>query len=119
MDRVPRLDLEALELRERRPRGKEEKMKNCFRCGSAWVGLRGEPRARELCEGCGAYLHSCVNCHHFDHVLTNSCKLPHTSFVGCRDSPNYCEEFKMLNTIARAEEERVSRAKHTWNQLWA
>jgi hypothetical protein len=93
-------------------------MKKCFRCGTPWKGFRGEPRAREVCEVCGAYLHSCVNCHHFDHAITNSCKLPHTSFVGGRDSLNYCEEFKMMSTFLRASEDRVSRARMRWEELF-
>jgi hypothetical protein len=93
-------------------------MKKCHRCGTAWNGFRGEPRAREVCEICGAYLHSCVNCHHFDHALTNSCKLPHTSFVGARDAINYCEEFRMFDTAARAREDRVTSARARWENLF-
>jgi len=93
-------------------------MKKCFRCGAPWAGFRGQPRAREVCESCGAYLHSCVNCHHFDHMVTSSCRLEHTSFVGARDSLNYCEEYRMLNALLRADEERVVRAKTAWEQLF-
>ena len=93
-------------------------MKKCFRCGTEKNGIRGEPRFRDVCEGCGAYLHSCVNCHHFDHLVTNSCKLPHTAFIGGRDSLNYCEEFKMINSVLRANEERRLRARMTWEQLF-
>ena len=93
-------------------------MKKCFRCGTNWAGYRNQPRSREVCDGCGAYLHSCVNCHHFDHVLTNSCKLADTAFVGVRDTLNYCEEFRMFDHIARASEDRVLRAKHAWEQLF-
>jgi hypothetical protein len=87
-------------------------------CGEPRLGLGSQPRSREVCEGCGAYLHSCVNCHHFDHVLTNSCKLSNTSFVGSRDSLNYCEQFRMLDAAVRADEERVSRARLTWERLF-
>ena len=93
-------------------------MKKCFRCGFPWTGHRSQPRSREVCDACGAYLHSCVNCHSFDHVLTNSCRLPHTSFVGSRDSLNYCEDFRMIDASVRAQEERVSRARHTWEELF-
>jgi len=79
---------------------------------------RHQPRSREVCDGCGAYLHSCVNCHNFDHVLSNSCKLPHTAFIGARDTLNYCEEYRMLDSIVRADEQRVLRAKNTWEQLF-
>jgi hypothetical protein len=71
-----------------------------------------------VCEGCGAYLHSCLNCHHFDRRGTNSCSLPDTPFVGSRDSLNYCEEFRMLDIARRASEDRVTRAKENWEALF-
>lgn len=93
-------------------------MKKCFHCGAPWTGLGGRPRARERCEDCHSFLHCCDNCHHFDHILTNSCKLRHTAFVGDRDSLNYCEEFRMLDSVLRAREDRVSRAKDAWEALF-
>ena len=93
-------------------------MKKCFRCGTAWTGYRPQPHSRSVCEGCGSYLHACVNCHQFDHVISSACKLPNTAFVGARDSLNYCEEFRMFDCTARASEDRVIRAKHTWEQLF-
>lgn len=97
---------------------KEEEMKKCHRCGTAWRSFRAQPGSRDVCEGCGAYLHSCSNCRHFDRLITCSCKLPHTSFIGARDSLNYCEDFRMLDSFVRAEEERVERAKCAWEQLF-
>lgn len=93
-------------------------MKKCFRCGTRWQGHGGQPRAREVCESCGSYLHCCLNCHHFDRRVTNSCTLAHTAFVGTRDTLNYCEDFKMLDATLRASEDRVVRAKTAWEQLW-
>ena len=93
-------------------------MKKCHRCGTTWKGLGGQPRAREVCDGCGAYLHSCANCHHFDREITHSCRLPNTSFVGGREMLNYCEEYKMLDANLRANENRVLNARATWEQLF-
>jgi len=98
-------------------KGKEE-MKKCAHCGTRWNGYGAEPRSRAVCEGCGAYLHSCVNCHHFDSARTNSCTLPDTAFVGARDTLNYCDEFRMLNRVLRASEDRVAHAKTTWEELF-
>ena len=78
----------------------------------------GTPRPREVCETCGAYLHACLNCHHFDRERSNSCTLENTTFVGSRDSLNYCEEFRMLDAFRRAREERVVRAKAVWEDLF-
>jgi hypothetical protein len=93
-------------------------MKKCSRCDTPWNGFRVQPHPRDICEGCGAYLHSCVNCHHFDDVVTNSCKLRSTSFVGARDMQNYCEEFRMVNTALRRSENRLSRARRAWDELF-
>jgi len=93
-------------------------MKKCHRCGFVWIGAISQPRSREVCEGCGAYLHSCLNCHHFDAAVTNSCSLSGTTFVGARASLNYCEEFRMLDHALRANEDRVSRARMSWEKLF-
>jgi hypothetical protein len=93
-------------------------MKSCYRCGTRWSGYRSEPRAREVCDGCGAYLRCCVNCHHFDHRSTNACKLKTTSFIGSRTALNYCEQFKMADTVLREAESKVSRARSQWEALF-
>ena len=93
-------------------------MKQCYRCRTVWTGYSPQPRTRDYCQGCGAYLHSCLNCHHFDHRTTNSCKLPDTEYIGPRDIPNYCEQFRIFDCVARADEDRVSRAKVRWERLF-
>ena len=94
-------------------------MKECARCGTRWTGYGNQPRAREVCEGCGAYLHTCLNCHHFDRRNnTNSCTLPNTAFVGGRGTLNYCEEYRMLDSVRKAQENRVTQAKETWEALF-
>jgi len=89
----------------------------CYKCGAVWNGF-GKPRARQVCEGCGSYLHICLNCHHFDRKISNSCKLSTTTFIRSRDSLNYCEEFSMVNSQLMAVEARVERAKSNWDSLW-
>jgi len=96
---------------------KEENLRKCFKCGHISVGF-GKPRPRQICENCGAYLHICLNCHHFDRKLTNSCKLPDTKYVGPRDLLNYCEQFEMVNSELKAVEARFERARTTWENLF-
>ena len=102
-----------------RATGKEEEgnVRKCFKCGTPWKGF-GKPRPRQICEGCGAYIHSCINCHHFDRKISYSCTLPHTAFVGPRDLLNYCEEFEMVNTELKALEARCAQAKTTFENLF-
>jgi hypothetical protein len=93
-------------------------MKKCIRCGAPWKSFRAQPNSRDVCEICGAHLHSCVNCIHFDREVTSSCKLPHTAFVGSREAINYCDDFKMIDSFTRAREEKISKAKLQWEALW-
>lgn len=93
-------------------------MRKCHRCGTQFTARPGQPRTRDVCDGCGAYLHNCLNCHHFDRVISNSCTLPHTKFVGGRDMLNYCDDFKMLNHSLRVNEDRAVRARTAWDQLF-
>ena len=92
-------------------------MKKCFKCGAPWMGF-GMPRPRQICENCGAYMHTCLNCHHFDRQISHACKSTTTAFVGPRDMLNYCEEFNMVNFELRAVEVRCQRAKTTWENLF-
>lgn len=92
-------------------------MRKCAKCGTRWEGHR-QPRPRQICEGCGAYLHSCVNCHQFDDAVTNSCRLTSTTYIGPRDALNYCDEFRMTNQTLRAVEARTERARDVWEQLF-
>ncbi|MBN1444043.1 MAG: hypothetical protein JXA90_15135 [Planctomycetes bacterium] len=91
-------------------------MKKCHQCGTPWTGFGSGPRAREICDGCGAYLHCCVNCHHFDQQT--SCRLRDSSFIGPRTALNYCEFFKMSDTVLREAEARVTRARDRWEALF-
>lgn len=92
-------------------------MKKCQRCGTAWTGVN-QPSSRKICEGCGAYLHTCLNCHHFDAGVSSACKLTTTMYVGPRDAPNYCEEFRMVNSSLRALEDRKQSARSRWEELF-
>jgi len=92
-------------------------LKKCFKCGAIWEGY-GTPRPRQICERCGSYLHICVNCHYFDRQITNSCKLPNTTYVGSRDALNYCEQYEMVNLQLKAIEARCEKARATWDNLF-
>jgi len=94
-------------------------MKKCHRCGTAWRGYGKEPRSREVCEGCGGYLHCCDNCQHFDHKVSISCKLTTTAYVGPRQQLNYCEEFAMHDTHVEAKKNKVNNARSRWEALFS
>ena len=91
--------------------------RRCFKCSAPWDGV-GQPRPRGVCQGCGASLHCCANCHHFDGETTISCTLPQTTFIGPREDANYCEQFEMINARVKAMEARTQRARNVWTQLF-
>jgi hypothetical protein len=51
-------------------------------------------------------------------MLGSACTLPDTAYVGHREILNYCEDFQVLDSNLRANEDRVLRAKTTWEQLF-
>lgn len=65
----------------------------CHRCGRSADGERVGFRA--ICEGCGAYLHACLNCAHHDRDSYRECRAAATTeFVGDKEKANFCEEFR-------------------------
>ncbi len=96
---------------------KKSVVRQCFKCGAEWE-RSGQPRSRQVCGSCGAHLHCCMNCHHFDRDISNSCTLPDTTFIGARDAPNYCESFEMVNARLKAIQARTQRARNVWDQLF-
>lgn len=64
----------------------------CHKCGKAWEGV-GRVEFRALC-ACGAYLHCCLNCRHYDPGAYHECRASATTeFVSDKEKGNLCEEF--------------------------
>lgn len=63
----------------------------CVLCGFdndlVTVGFKSE------CGGCGRYLHTCVQCAHYD-GLSKRCRSLTTEAVRDREGCNFCEEFR-------------------------
>jgi len=66
----------------------------CWSCGKSILFVKIPFQA--VCEGCGAYLHCCQNCNHFQEGLANNCKIPGTEPIADRQKKNFCEEFSPL-----------------------
>ncbi len=66
----------------------------CPGCGKAWDG--GKPVFRETCPACGAWMHCCTNCRHYDPHAHHECRASATAeYVGDKEKFNYCEEFAL------------------------
>ncbi len=92
-------------------------MKKCHRCGTPWNGYGANPRAREVCAGCGISLHCCINCHHFNR-RASACDLKESSFIGSRTVLNYCDYFRMIDSTLKAREAKLSQARSRWDALF-
>lgn len=93
-------------------------MGRCHSCGQEWVSEKKRPAVKETCEGCGAYLHCCLNCKFYDEHAHNKCYIPTTDWVGDRAGCNFCDEFTFADAEARAEDAgRKAQARDTFGQL--
>jgi len=72
----------------------------CHKCGREWTGHRRQVGVKEVCEGCGAYLHCCKNCRHHDRSRPNQCRVPNTDTVVDRAGLNFCDEFQFREGAA-------------------
>ena len=64
----------------------------CRDCG-AEQSLSEEVAVDTVCDGCGAGLHSCVNCAHLDTAATFECRKPIAHRLASKTKPNDCAHF--------------------------
>ena len=69
-------------------------MRVCARCG-AKVDHAGTIGRNNTCSNCGAYLHSCVNCHFYRPGRHNDCTEPQAELVADKRAANFCDYFTM------------------------
>ncbi len=70
-------------------------MKKCHACGAAWEGTPGsQPGRGEACTKCGADLHCCRNCRHYDPSAHHECRSSTTEYVKDKEKRNFCDEFE-------------------------
>jgi predicted RNA-binding Zn-ribbon protein involved in translation (DUF1610 family) len=68
-------------------------MANCHACGA---GLSVQkPQRSDLCPGCGAAAHACLNCRHYDRHARHECREPQAEWVRDKDKANFCDWFEM------------------------
>lgn len=66
----------------------------CHACGRvAAPAPGGRIGIREVCEGCGADLHACRNCAHYDPSAYNECGETQAERVLDKDRANRCDWF--------------------------
>jgi hypothetical protein len=70
----------------------------CFSCSTA---LHGEVDWKGKCPKCGAALHCCKQCAHFEPSTRFQCLKPVPLRIAAKDQANECELFKPRVTVAR------------------
>jgi hypothetical protein len=70
----------------------------CFRCGTVGDTFVGSLSA---CAKCGAELHSCAQCVHFDPAARFECTQPITARISPKDARNDCTFFEARTTVER------------------
>lgn len=63
----------------------------CIRCGEEWPLQK--VAFSSVCEGCGCWLHSCVQCRLWDE-RARMCRSMTTEPVPDREGKNFCEEWQ-------------------------
>jgi len=70
----------------------------CYNCSTM---LPGDVDFRGVCPKCGAALHCCKQCAHFEPSTRFQCLKPVTVRIAVKDQANECELFKPRLTVAR------------------
>lgn len=94
-----------------------------FRCAVCGARLAGGSVALEAtCSGCGADLHSCTHCRHFDSAARNECRQPVAERIANKAKRNRCELFTPRVTAEAAsppaQSDRPDDAKSAFDALF-
>jgi hypothetical protein len=70
-------------------------MPGCAHCGVPVPIVGNQVGRRDTCPDCGAELHSCRNCRHFEPHVAKQCKEPFAEVPADKDGANFCEFFQI------------------------
>lgn len=57
--------------------------------------LFNQPGRRDVCPGCGADLHACIQCRHYDETVAKECKEPFAEVPMDKLEANFCDLFQI------------------------
>lgn len=73
---------------------------SCHVCGGE-VRVEGPVGRRATCPACGADLHACLNCRHYDESAARSCREPHADPQLDKETSNPCDLFQLGDGASR------------------
>lgn len=76
-------------------------MPGCGKCGTRLdIGFNQVGR-RDECPSCGAELHACIHCRHFDETVAKECKEPHAEVPNDKEFANFCDFYQIADGADR------------------
>jgi hypothetical protein len=70
-------------------------MPGCGKCGTKLPIIANQVGRRDVCPSCGAELHACIHCRHYDETVAKECKEPFAEVPGDKESANFCELYQI------------------------
>jgi predicted RNA-binding Zn-ribbon protein involved in translation (DUF1610 family) len=70
-------------------------MPGCGKCGSVLDVMFNQVGRRDLCPTCGAELHACLHCRHYDEAVAKQCKEPFAEVPEDKEDANFCDFFQI------------------------
>jgi hypothetical protein len=70
-------------------------MPGCGKCGAKLDVLFNQVGRADTCAECGAELHACIHCRHYDESVARACKEPFAEVPLDKESANFCELFQI------------------------
>ena len=104
------------------PRGRglgrpTETLFKCARCGQK-LSMETAVGPGATCNGCGADLHSCTNCRHFDSAALFECRQEIPERIARKSTRNQCELFEPKMVQGFATERGTSDARSEFDSLF-
>lgn len=91
---------------------------NCHACKNEIV-IEGSVSRTDECSHCGADIHCCLNCAHYDPYAHNRCREPQAEWVSNRDKANFCDFFTPGNLALKGESKKAAdNAKTAFDNLF-
>lgn len=70
-------------------------MPGCGKCGAALDIAYLQVGRRDTCPHCGAELHACIHCRHYDEAVARECKEPFAEVPQDKESANFCDFYQV------------------------
>ena len=70
-------------------------MPGCGKCGAKLDVISNQIGRRDLCPECGAELHACIHCRHYDENVAKECKEPFAEVPMDKEDANFCDLYQI------------------------